>query len=453
MARLILNANTPQAREFALKEGANSIGRGDANDFTIADPSISGSHCQVIVSNGTVQLRDLGSTNGTFVNGARVTESELKGSQQIQLGAVQLMFEPDAARAPAKPIAVSVPRATAIAAPAPARLRVAGAAPKEVAVAVPEADSDVAVAEAEPAARFKAPPNAPCKYHPRTLAQWICNGCGKTYCDLCVADRHTSTGDQKFCRSCGGRALPLEVSYEPPPEKNFFHELPRAFVYPFKGAGVVILLFATVLFAALEFMGRGILGIFMKAAAIGYLYSYMQTILHSTASEDNEMPGMPAMDDLLSGFLRLAGTVLISFGPAMVLAYLAIAQQQPMAGVALIPAIIFGTLYLPMAFLAVAMKDNVLASNPLIVVPSICRVPLEYLVTATLVAGIFGIRWVGDALTSQMAGESMMGTSVTKMLLLFALRAVWAFVSIYLLTATTRVLGLLYLTKRERLGW
>jgi hypothetical protein len=330
---------------------------------------------------------------------------------------------------------------------------VAGAAPKEVAVAVPEADTDVAVAEAEPAARFKAPPNAPCKYHPRTLAQWICNGCGKTYCDLCVADRHTSTGDQKFCRSCGGRALPLEVSYEPPPEKNFFHELPRAFVYPFRGAGTIILLFATVLFAALEFMGRGIMGILMKGALIGYLYSYMQTILHSTAAEDNEMPGMPAMDDLLSGFLRVAGTVLISFGPAMVLAYVAIAHDQPTAGVALIPAIIFGALYLPMAMLAVAMKDNVMAANPLIVVPSICRVPLEYLVTAVLVGAIAGARWVGDFLTSSMAGESMMGTSVTKMLLLFGLRAIWAFFGVYLLTVMIRILGLLYLTKRERLGW
>jgi hypothetical protein len=145
--------------------------------------------------------------------------------------------------------------------------------------------------------------------------------------------------------------------------------------------------------------------------------------------------------------------VLISFGPAMVLAYLAIAQEQPMAGIALIPAVIFGALYLPMAFLAVAMKDNVMAANPLIVIPSIVRVPLEYLVTAIVVAGIFGARWVGDALTGDMAGESMMGSSVTKMLLLFGLRAVWAFFSVYLLTVTMRILGLLYLTKRERLGW
>src|SRR5688500_12228926 len=94
MARLILNAGTPQARELVLKEGVNTVGRSDANDFAITDPSVSGSHCQVIVSDGSVRLRDVGSTNGTFINGARVTEVDLKGRQQIQLGAVQVMFEP-----------------------------------------------------------------------------------------------------------------------------------------------------------------------------------------------------------------------------------------------------------------------------------------------------------------------------------------------------------------------
>jgi pSer/pThr/pTyr-binding forkhead associated (FHA) protein len=457
MARLILNAGTPQAREFVLKEGVNSIGRAEANDFTIGDPSVSGAHCQMIVSNGTVRLRDLGSTNGTFVNGARVSEVELKGSQPIQLGAIQLMFEAEGQATTVAPPA----RVATVAAPAPVRLRVSGAPPKDPAIAVPIEEGDVAVEEPAPVSRFSAPPNAKCKYHPKTLARWICTGCGKTYCDLCVAERHSGGGHQMFCRSCGAVAAPLDVTIEAPTERSFFRELGGAFVYPFRGAGVLVLMFATVLFAALDFfMPRRMIGITGLIAVVvatviagGYLYSYMQCILHSTAAEDNEMPQLPPFEDLLSSFFRLLGTVLISFGPAMVLAYLAIAQEQPMAGVALIPAIIFGGLYLPMAFLAVAMKDNVMAANPLIVIPSIVRVPLEYLLTAVLVAGIFGVRWVGDAVTGQMAGASMMGTSVAKMLGFFALRAVWAFFSIYLLTVTTRILGLLYLTKRERLGW
>jgi hypothetical protein len=268
-----------------------------------------------------------------------------------------------------------------------------------------------------------------------------------------VSDRPgAGAGGQKFCRSCGGVARALEVTLEAPAEKSFFRELPRAATYPFRGAGILILVFATLLFAAMEFLSFGIFGLLIKALALGYLFSYMQNIIHSTAAGDDALPEMPGMDDLLSGFFRLAGTVLISFGPALVLAYFAIAQEQPTAGIALIPAIIFGALYMPMAFLAVALKDNVMASNPLIVVPSILRVPLEYLVAAILVAGLFGVRWLGDALTGIMAGP-LDARTMGEMFLMFAVRAVWAFISVYLLTVTMRILGLLYLTKRDRLGW
>lgn len=38
--RLVVNPNTPQTWEIQLKPGLNSLGRGDANDFTIADPRV-----------------------------------------------------------------------------------------------------------------------------------------------------------------------------------------------------------------------------------------------------------------------------------------------------------------------------------------------------------------------------------------------------------------------------
>jgi hypothetical protein len=244
----------------------------------------------------------------------------------------------------------------------------------------------------------------------------------------------------------------LQVRIELPEEKSFFRELPRSLIYPFRGTGIMILIVATLIFAALDFMGSGI-GLLMKAVALGYLFSYVQNIIHSTASEDQQMPDLPGMDDVLGGFFRLLGTVLISFGPAMIVAYLAISQEQPAAGIALIPAIIFGCLYFPMAFLAVAVKDSVMAANPLVVVPSILRVPLEYLVTAMLAVGVFGFRRVGDAVAGVMGARGFMTTSMSEMFLMFGLRALWAFMSVYLLTVTTRILGLLFLTKRDKLGW
>src|SRR5881628_916923 len=97
MARLIVNPGTPQAQEIRLKEGVNNLGRNPGNDFTINDPSVSGSHCQVILSDGAVRLRDLGSTNGTFVNGVQVTEVDLRAGENIRLGVVPLILEEDAA--------------------------------------------------------------------------------------------------------------------------------------------------------------------------------------------------------------------------------------------------------------------------------------------------------------------------------------------------------------------
>src|SRR5690349_16294396 len=95
MARLIVSPGTAQAREVVLKVGVNSIGRAPANDVTIDDGSVSGSHCQLIVSDGTVRIRDIGSTNGTFVNDTPVSETDLAPGHRIQVGRVQLMFQAD----------------------------------------------------------------------------------------------------------------------------------------------------------------------------------------------------------------------------------------------------------------------------------------------------------------------------------------------------------------------
>ena len=457
MARLIMHPDTPRARVIALKVGSNSIGRGGNNDVVVDDPSVSTSHCEVTVSDGAARLRDLGSTNGTFVNGAPVTDITLAPRQTLRLGGVPFTFEIDGASVrviseSSVEQAASPPAIASAEAPSRPRLRIGGhqseAPPAAVAAPVEEAPP----LDAPPIA-FDAPTNAPCKYHPRTLARWVCTGCHKTYCDLCVSARPGAGAGQMFCRSCGGLAAPLEVRIEAPEAKNFFRELPRAFVYPFRGSGIMMLVVATIIFTVLDVISAGFFAWIMKAAAIGYIFSYAQNIIHSTAADDDRMPEMPGMDDVFGGFFRLAGAVLISFGPAFIVAFLAFFQEMPAAGVALIPAIIFGCLYFPMAFLAVAMKDNVMASNPLIVVPSILRVPLEYLVAAILVVGVFGVRWAGDYLSASVAGRSLMTTSMTEMFLLFGFRAIWAFISVYLLTVTTRILGVLYVSKRDQLGW
>ena len=95
MARLIVNPGSPVAWDIELRPGVNLIGRGFANDYKIADPSVSGSHCQVDVSAQGVTIKDLGSTNGTFINRAPIQEALLQPGATVHLGNVELLFEGD----------------------------------------------------------------------------------------------------------------------------------------------------------------------------------------------------------------------------------------------------------------------------------------------------------------------------------------------------------------------
>src|SRR6267154_1385448 len=95
MPRLVINPGTPSTWEIQLRPGTNLLGRGFANDFKIDHPSVSGSHCQIVVDNGRALIKDLGSTNGTFINRAPVTEANLQAGQVIHLGGVEMMFQGD----------------------------------------------------------------------------------------------------------------------------------------------------------------------------------------------------------------------------------------------------------------------------------------------------------------------------------------------------------------------
>jgi CheY-like chemotaxis protein len=70
-----------------------TIGRGDGNTFQILEGSISGRHCEVRAQGAELLVRDLVSTNGTFIGGQRISEGVVKGGQTLRLGDVELRFE------------------------------------------------------------------------------------------------------------------------------------------------------------------------------------------------------------------------------------------------------------------------------------------------------------------------------------------------------------------------
>lgn len=75
--------------EIALRKGTHSLGRRDTNDLVIADPYVSGQHGTVEVTETEVWITDNGSTNGTWVNDARLPEglkTKLSPGDALRLG-------------------------------------------------------------------------------------------------------------------------------------------------------------------------------------------------------------------------------------------------------------------------------------------------------------------------------------------------------------------------------
>jgi hypothetical protein len=408
----------------------------------IPDPSVSGSHCNIIVGDGQVMVQDLGSTNGTFINEARVGNARLEHGTSLKFGGVPAIFYSD--------VPVAVPVATA-SAPRPAGLRM-----RATAHATPAEAAPVAV-EAPPPLEALEPMSAGprfCKSHPKIHARFACPQCHQAFCELCTVPQMVTAGvTQQTCRVCHVPLISLQVRIEAPVKHGFFNQLPGAIVYPFRGTGLLVVIVATLLFAGLQAMS-GWWNILLMAAATGYLFAYMQAIIHSTAAEDTKMPELPGMDGLFGSFFTLVGTVLMSFGPAIGLAVAKIFFDVEAISMTLIfIAAGLGCLYFPMALLAAAMKDTALAANPLIVLPSICKIPAEYIVAAVIMIAILGVRMLGGTMASIAGNVSMTTRSESVMFASFALRAVWAFISVYLLTVNMRVLGLLYLTKQDKLNW
>lgn len=91
--RILVNPDTEQAWEISLRPGINRIGSAAENDFIIDHPSISPAHCELWVSEAGVILKDLGSTQGTFVDGSVAHEVPLRDGQHIQFGAIDSLFE------------------------------------------------------------------------------------------------------------------------------------------------------------------------------------------------------------------------------------------------------------------------------------------------------------------------------------------------------------------------
>ena len=84
-----------QRRDVALSDDKNTLGRGEDCTLRIPIAQVSRHHCEVVVGRQNCTVRDLGSSNGTFVNGKRVAEAKLKPGDQIMMGPVIFVVQID----------------------------------------------------------------------------------------------------------------------------------------------------------------------------------------------------------------------------------------------------------------------------------------------------------------------------------------------------------------------
>jgi pSer/pThr/pTyr-binding forkhead associated (FHA) protein len=99
MPKLMISGAT-----YELVEQVITVGRAPDNTIHLDDPSVSGRHAELRAAGKAYQLRDLGSTNGTRVNGSPTSEIILHSGDRIRFGAVDARFEGDMPRSATQPL-------------------------------------------------------------------------------------------------------------------------------------------------------------------------------------------------------------------------------------------------------------------------------------------------------------------------------------------------------------
>ena len=93
MPRLIVLTEGIEPTSFELTKELTSVGRVDEKDITLPHQSVSGSHAELVLRGEDVHVRDVGSTNGTYINGNKVAESPLQPGEVLTFGEVELKID------------------------------------------------------------------------------------------------------------------------------------------------------------------------------------------------------------------------------------------------------------------------------------------------------------------------------------------------------------------------
>jgi len=170
MARLVLRGGELGNRVIELNLGLNRLGRSSQNHFPIEHPTVSATHCELVVADDGVVARDCASTNGTFINGQPIKEARLAVGQTLRLGDVELLVE-------STEVTINIPK-----------------------FETPRPSPPVVLADG----------SLICPRHPNVRATHQCTHCHEVLCEACVHHLRRRGGKlMRFCPLCSHPCLPI----------------------------------------------------------------------------------------------------------------------------------------------------------------------------------------------------------------------------------------------------
>ena len=92
---LVMFKTTGQRKNFPVRTAVTVIGRGENCDLRIPLVSVSRRHCEISISGDQIKAKDLASSNGTYVNNKRITETELKAGDRLVVGPIVFTVQVD----------------------------------------------------------------------------------------------------------------------------------------------------------------------------------------------------------------------------------------------------------------------------------------------------------------------------------------------------------------------
>lgn len=97
MPKMIVSIDEVVIKEVQLTKDRTTLGRRPYNDIVIDNLAVSGEHAAIVMTGTDVTLEDLGSTNGTYVNGKTVKKQALQNGDTIEVGKYKIKFVGDGA--------------------------------------------------------------------------------------------------------------------------------------------------------------------------------------------------------------------------------------------------------------------------------------------------------------------------------------------------------------------